>query len=327
MSASSDRSGTAGSAAHGTRPVLGVFWMIVTGLCFVAVTASVKMVGDDVPAPQAAFLRYVMGLVFLIPMLPEMRRAALDRRTLGLFGLRGLAHALGVISWFYAMTRIPIAEVTAMNYLNPVYVTVLAVLVLGERISARRAIAVLVALMGALVILRPGFRALDPGHFAMLFTAAAFAVGYLIAKILADRVHASVVVFMLSVTVTVALAPFALAVWVPVGWGDLGWLFLTAIFATGGHYTMTLAFRSAPLTVTQPVTFLQLVWATALGALVFAEPVDVFVILGGAMIIASVSYIALREAQLRRRVAAAGSAPGYGAAAATRDRDDMRDPP
>jgi drug/metabolite transporter (DMT)-like permease len=232
-----------------------------------------------------------------------------------------------VILWFYAMTRIPIAEVTAMNYLNPVYVTVLAVLLLGERISARRIGAVAVALAGALVILRPGFRELDPGHFAMLVTAASFAVGYLLAKIVADEVAAPVVVFMLSVTVTLGLAPFALAVWVPVGWGDLGWLFLTAVFATGGHFAMTLAFRAAPLTVTQPVTFLQLVWATALGALVFSEPVDVFVVLGGAMIIASVSYIAIREAQLRRQVAAAGSAPGYGAATAAEYREDVRRSP
>ncbi|MDG4647474.1 DMT family transporter [Roseibacterium sp. SDUM158017] len=327
MSETPSISDKAAASAPGSRPVIGVFWMLVTGLCFVAVTATVKMVGDDVPAAQAAFLRYVLGLVFLVPMIPAMRAATLTPRVLKLFGLRGAAHALGVISWFYAMTRIPIAEVTAMNYLNPVYVTVLAVIVLGERISARRIGAVVLALIGALVILRPGFRELDPGHFAMLFTAASFAVGYLLAKILADEVPAPAVVFMLSVTVTLALAPFAYAVWVPVGWGDLGWLFLTAVFATGGHLTMTLAFRAAPLTVTQPVTFLQLVWATALGALVFAEPVDVFVILGGAMIIASVSYIALREAQLRRRVAAAGSAPGYGAAAASDTRGDMRGPP
>jgi drug/metabolite transporter (DMT)-like permease len=108
---------------------------------------------------------------------------------------------LGVICWFYAMTRIPIAEVTAMNYLNPIYVTVLAVFVLGERISARRALAILFALAGAMVILRPGFRELDPGHIAMLFTAGFFAVGYLVTKILADEVPAAVVVFMLSVVV------------------------------------------------------------------------------------------------------------------------------
>ncbi|WP_038650036.1 DMT family transporter [Roseicyclus elongatus] len=288
------------------RPVLGVVWMIVTGLCFVAVTATVKMVGSDVPAAQAAFLRYVLGLVFLIPMLPAMRATRLSGRALRLFGIRGVAHTAGVVCWFYAMTQIPIAEVTAMNYLNPVYVSVLAVFVLGERMAFRRIMAVVLALVGALIILRPGFRELSPGHFAMLFTAASFAVGYLIAKIMADEVPPQVVVFMLSVTVTIGLAPFAAAVWVAVSWANLGWLFLTAVFATAGHYTMTLAFRAAPLTVTQPVTFLQLVWATLLGAVVFGEPADIFVILGGALIIAAVSYITWREAVLRRRAQTSG---------------------
>jgi len=288
-----------------SRPVVGVIWMIVTGLCFVAVTAMVKLVGDGVPPAQAAFLRYVLGLVFQIPMIPAMRRTVLSPRALRLFGIRGAAHTLGVVLWFYAMTQISIAEVTAMNYLNPVYVSVLAIFVLGERMAARRIAAVVVALIGALVILRPGFRELDPGHIAMLFTALTFAVGYLIAKIMADEVPASVVVFMLSVTVTIGLAPFAYLVWVPVGMRELGLLFLTAVFATAGHYTMTLAFSAAPLTVTQPVTFLQLVWATLLGLLVFGEPVDVFVVLGGVLIIAAVSFMTWREAVLRRQAQAA----------------------
>ncbi len=292
-----------------SRPVIGIFWMLVTGLCFVAVTASVKFVGDAVPPAQAAFLRYVLGLVFLIPMIPVMRRTTLSARAIRLFGVRGVAHTAGVICWFYAMTQIPIAEVTAMNYLNPVYVSVLAIFVLGERMAMRRILAVVVALIGAFIILRPGFRELNPGHIAMLFTAVAFAVGYLIAKIMADEVPAAVVVFMLSITVTLGLAPFALVQWVPVGPRELGLLFLTAVFATAGHYTMTLAFSAAPLTVTQPVTFLQLIWATLLGVVVFAEPVDVWVILGGTLIIAAVTFITWREAALRRSRAKAQSEP------------------
>ena len=87
-------------------------------------------------------------------------------------------------------------------------------------------------------------------------------------------------------------------------WGtfaELGWLALTAAFATAGHYTMTLAFAAAPLTVTQPVTFLQLVWATVLGAVAFDEGVDIFVIAGGALILGSVTFITWREAVLKRR--------------------------
>ncbi|SMX32618.1 DMT family transporter [Actibacterium lipolyticum] len=283
------------------QPLVGVFWMLVTGALFVAVTAVVKHVGDGVPAPQAAFLRYALGLVFLVPMLGPLFRTGLTRRTLVLFSARGLAHGVGVMCWFFAMTQISIAEVTAMNYLNPVYVTLGAAFFLGERLAARRIIAVLMALIGALVILRPGVREISPGHIAMLVTAVLFACSYLIAGIMSMEVSPAVVVAMLSITVTIVLAPFAYAVWVPPTLAQLGLLFLVAAFATTGHYTMTLAFAAAPLTVTQPVTFLQLVWATLLGWLVFDESVDRWVVIGGAIILGSVTFITWREAVLKRR--------------------------
>lgn len=287
-----------GASQH---PVTGVFWMLVTGVMFVAVTAVVKFVGDALPAAEAAFLRYLLGLVFLIPMIGAMRSAKFTPRLWKIFGFRGVVHTLGVTLWFYAMTRISITEVTAMNYLAPIYITLGAALFLGERLALRRIVAIAVAFVGALIILRPGFRELNDGHFAMIFTAIMFAGSYLSAKIMADEVSPAVVVGMLSVTVTIGLAPLAWMVWVTPTLAQMGWMFLVAIFATAGHYTMTLAFRSAPLTVTQPVTFLQLVWATLLGWSVFNEGVDIFVVLGGALIMASVAFITWREAVLRRQ--------------------------
>ncbi len=286
------------------RPLAGILWMVVTGLCFVAVTAIVKLVGNRLPAAEGAFLRYLLGLVLLVPMLRPMLRARLDGRALATFGLRGLVHSFGVILWFYAMARIPIAEVTAMNYLAPVYVTLGAALFLGEKLAARRLIAVVMALLGALVILRPGFREISSGHLAMLGTAVFFAASYLIAKRMSGQVSPSVVVGMLSIAVTIGLAPFAYAVWVPPTLAQMGWMFLVACFATAGHYTMTLAFQAAPVTVTQPVTFLQLLWAVLLGATAFGEPVDGWVVLGGAIILGSVTFITWREAVLKRRTIA-----------------------
>jgi len=200
--------------SHPSRPVIGIFWMAFTGLCFVAVTAIVKHVGDGVPAAQAAFLRYVLGLVFLVPMIKPILAARLTSRQLRLFGVRGVVHTVAVILWFFAMARIPIAEVTAMNYLSPVYVSIGAALFLGERLPPRRLAAVIMALIGALIILRPGVKAVEIGHIAMLATAICFAVGYLVAKQLSGEVSAAVVVGMLSMTVTIGLAPFAWAVWV-----------------------------------------------------------------------------------------------------------------
>ncbi len=283
------------------RPLWGVFWMLVTGFLFVGVTALVKVLGTRVPAPEAAFLRYVLGLIFLLPVLGTLRRLKLDRGTLILFGWRGLAHSVGVACWFYAMARIPIADVTAMNYLSPVYVTLGAALFLGERLAARRIMAVVVALLGALIILRPGFREVGAGHLAMVFTAIVFGASYLLAKILAQRCSPAMVVAMLSISVTIGLAPVALMNWVTPTMWELVILMGVATLATAGHYTMTLAFRAAPLAVTQPVTFLQLVWAVALGVMVFGEPLDPWVVLGGTVIVAAVSFISWREWVLKRQ--------------------------
>ncbi|GLQ27274.1 peptide ABC transporter permease [Sulfitobacter pacificus] len=276
--------------------------MLVTGVFFIMVTALVKYMGPRLPAAEAAFLRYAMGLVFLLPVLGTLRGAGLTGRQWSLFGLRGFCHAFGVMMWFYAMTRIPIAEVTAMNYLAPIYVTIGAAIFLGEKLAMRRIIAVVMGLAGAAIILRPGFREVSAGHIAMLVAAVVFAGSYLIAKLLADEVRPAVVVAMLSVFVTLGLAPFAIPVWIAPTASELLILAAVACFATAGHYTMTLAFAAAPVTVTQPVTFLQLVWATALGALAFAEPVDIWVVLGGFVILGSVTFITWREAMLNRQI-------------------------
>jgi len=285
-----------------TQPVIGILWMLLTGLCFIAVTALVKYMGTSLPPAQMAFLRYVLGLVFLLPALSALRAAHLTARQWKLFGFRGVVHGLAVIAWFYAMTQIPIADVTAMNYMAPIYVSIGAALFLGERLAFRRIAAIGLALIGALVILRPGFREVSSGHLAMIFTAIAFGGSYLTAKIMAGEVKPSVVVAMLSIFVTLVIAPFAIAEWVTPTRTDLILLFLVACFATAGHYTMTLAFAAAPVTVTQPVTFMQLVWAVLLGYFVFDEAVDIWVVLGGALILASVSFITWREAVLKRKM-------------------------
>jgi drug/metabolite transporter (DMT)-like permease len=288
--------------ASSQRPVEGVLWMLLTGLCFVGVTGIVRYLGTDLPAAQSAFIRFAWGVVFLIPLLLPVLQRGLPKGSVSLFLGRGLVHTGAVICWFYAMARLPLSEVTAIGYLNPVLVTLGAVLFFGEKLAWRRVAAVGVALLGALIVLRPGLREVTGGHLAQLCAAALFAGSYLYASRLSRMVDAGTVVALLSLTVTVGLAPLAWAVWVPVSAAQAGWLALVAAFATAGHYTMTRAFRAAPLSVTQPVTFLQLVWATALGALVFGETVDPFVILGGAVIIAAISYIAWREAAVQRKV-------------------------
>ena len=283
------------------RPVAGILWMLATGLSFVAVTGTVRHLGTALPSVEAAFLRFLIGLVFLSPALIAVLRAGLPKDAPRLVLGRGALHVVAVSLWFYAMARIPVAEVTAIGYLNPIVVTVGAALFFGEKLAIRRIMAIAVALIGALVILRPGLREVSAGQIAQLGAATCFGLSYLIAKRLSAMMPAGALVALLSLTVTIGLAPFAFVVWVPPTLAQVGQLAIVAAFATLGHYTMARAFAAAPLTVTQPVTFLQLVWATLLGALVFDERVDPYILLGGAMIIGAISYMTWREAQIRRR--------------------------
>lgn len=277
------------------RPLIAIGWMFLAGLFFVAVTAIVKSLGVGLPAAQAAFLRYAIGLVLVLPVLRKVCDLQLPRRVWGLVAARAVFHTGAVALWFFAMTRIPLAEVSALNYLSPIYITLGAALFLGETFALRRFLAILVALIGALVILRPGMRELSMGHFAMLATGMCFAGSYLIAKRLTGFAGPGMIVALLSVSVALGLAPLAIAVWVPPTAMQVAMLGLTASFATAGHYAMTRAMAAAPMAVSQPVTFLQLVWAVLLGSIVFGEAVDAWVVLGGALVVGAVSFISWRE--------------------------------
>jgi drug/metabolite transporter (DMT)-like permease len=146
-----------------------------------------------------------------------------------------------------------------------------------------------------LIILRPGFEAISIGALAQITAAPVFAGSFLIAKKLTETQSSTSIVAFLSIIVTLVLLPPALLVWRTPTLTELGMLFLVASLATAGHVTLTQAFRSADITVTQPAQFLQLVWAAILGLLVFGEQPELWTIVGGAVIVASATYIAHRE--------------------------------
>lgn len=275
--------------------VEGIAWMVLTGLLFASVTGTVRYLGSDMPAPQAAFLRYAFGLVLTVPVLMRLGRQWLRPERPGLLVARGACHAVGVMLWFYAMARIPVAEVTAIGFTAPLFITIGAALFLGEQLRARRVAAVVVGFLGTLLILQPGIRIIEAGALAQLAAAPVLAGSYLIAKKLTESESSGAIVAYLSILVTVALAPLAALHWRAPTLEELALLFATAIFATAGHYTMTRAMRATELTVLQPFQFLQLVWASLLGLYAFGEVPRAGTILGGLVIVACASYLAHRE--------------------------------
>ncbi len=287
--------------------LLGCLWMVAGGLLFVAVTVLVRHLGSDMPAVEAAFIRYLVGVIILIPMIWRMRWRGLRGASLKLYLGRGVVHGAAVMLWFYAMARIPLAEVTAIGFSTPVFTALGAVLIFGEQIKARRMLAIAAGFIGTLIILRPGFKTIDSGSLAQLLAAFCFAGSFLLAKQLTRTETSGDILVWLTIFCTLALLPGAIATWRTPTLVEVGWLALVAVFATAGHYALTRAIAHAPLTVTQPLSFLQLVWAILFGYLLFDEIPDLWVVGGGILIVGAVSYLAHREALAARRSRLSGA--------------------
>ena len=280
---------------------LGMLFMFGCGLCFVAVIGLVRNLDGALPAAQASFIRYFIGIIFFVPYFLRFSITQLGKNNFWRYFVRSIFHSLGVVLWFYAMSKLPVAEVTAIGYMTPVFVTLGAVIFFKEKISFWRIGAIILAFLGVLLILRPGFQNLVFGHLAQISATMFFAASYLMVKELTRTESAIAIVAMMTLFVAIALAPIALMVWVAPSLTEIVALAFVAIFATLGHFFMTKSVALAPLAVVQPVTFFQLVWATLLGILVFGEAVDLFVIIGGGLIIVSITVISYRESIRRTK--------------------------
>ena len=164
--------------------------MFLSGLLFVAVTGTVRHLGSDMSSIQAAFIRYAFGTVLILPLMVHLYRSPgftlpTVRHNI-LYAWRGLVHGAAVILWFYAMARIPVAEVTAIGYTTPIFTTIGAAVFLGEILHMRRILAVAAGFIGAVIILRPGFQSIELGSLAQLLAAPLFAVSFLLTKKLTD---------------------------------------------------------------------------------------------------------------------------------------------
>ena len=274
---------------------IGIFWMVITGLLFCAMTACVKLLGTTLSASQSGFIRYVFGLIMLTPFCLTLDIKNLQKNVFLILAIRGSIHAIAVIAWFYAMARLPMADVTALYYLVPIFVMLGASYFFNEQFSVTRACCIIIAFLGTIIILRPGLREVSSGHLSMLIATITFGISFLLAKKVAAEVSPITIVFMLTLTVTIWLAPLAFMEWRDPSIKDLVKLALVAFFATSAHSTMYIAFKSAPLNITQPIVFFDLVWAFLVGFIFFSESVDVWIIFGGGLIILAISLLSWND--------------------------------
>jgi drug/metabolite transporter (DMT)-like permease len=278
----------------------GMILMVLGGLSGQVMVVLVRQVSVELHPFEITLFRAVFGLLALSPLFARYGFARFRTKRLGLHALRGILNASVGLAFFMALTLISLAKVSALSFTAPLFTTVLAVLVMGETIRLRRIAALCVGFAGTWVILRPGFVDVEPGSLMVLAGSAGFAATMILAKML-TRTESSIAITLYSTlfSIPVALAA-AIPVWrAPTG-EELAWLAGIGAFGTLTHLCFNQAIKEAELTAILPLDFNRLIWASLAGYIFFAEIPGAWTWIGGAIIFASGTYLAVRERELSK---------------------------
>ena len=278
-------------------PVMrGLLWSSAAGLIFVLLNTLMRDLTLQLDAFETQFLRYLLGLVVMLPFVIRSGIASYRPRNIGGQFLRGGVHTLGLLLWFSAIPYITLADTTAIGFTGPIFIMLGAAWAFGERMRWERWVASIIGLAGVLIVVAPKLTATGGIYtLVMLASAPVFAASFLITKGLTRYERPAVIVVWQSISVTIFSLPFALVSWKAPTLGQ--WLAFLAcgVLGSAGHYCLTRSFSVADISATQSVKFLDLVWASLLGWLVFSDTPSQSTLIGGVVICASTLWIARRE--------------------------------
>jgi drug/metabolite transporter (DMT)-like permease len=276
----------------------GLLWSSAAGLVFSILNALMRGLAQQLDPFQAQFLRYFFGLVVLLPLLWRHGLAAYRPKQIGGQFLRGGFHTVGLCLWFVALPKIPLADMTAIGFTGPIFIMIGAYIFFKEPMRWERWLAAGIGFAGVLIVVGP--KLAGSGGFynlVMLASAPMFAASFLLTKGLTRYESTGVILVWQALTVTLFSIPLALLHWqAPTALQWAGFV-LCGFLGSLGHYCLTRSFRIADISSTQSVKFLDLVWASLIGWLVFADVPSQTTLIGGVVICASTVWIAMRESR------------------------------
>lgn len=281
-----------------SRTARGFAVSILSGLFFTLLNTSVKELTHELPPLFVSWGRWVSGIALIAPfMLWQGGVAGVATRNLPLHCLRGLFHASGYALWYEAVFWLPLATMAAIGFTGPIFVTIGAVLFLGETVHWRRWAGVAVGFLGMLVIVRPGLAVINPGMWMMMGAVPLIAGSNLVAKKVSGHDSPMVVVFWQSLIATIMFLPAGLWFWHTPTLFQLALFLGAGFFGTLGYFFMTWSFRLLDISALQPITFVGIVWAALMDIAVWGKTADASTFVGAFIIVAATSYIAHREAR------------------------------
>ncbi|MEM6988018.1 MAG: DMT family transporter [Pseudomonadota bacterium] len=258
----------------------------------------IRLLGDEVHPFIILFLRNLFGLVAVAPLLLRSGADGLKTQDMPWFLLRAAISVTAMAAWFYALTRAPITEATALSFTAAMFASLAAVVLLGERVRARRITAMACGFIGVLIVLRPTTQALSPAMVLVLFSSVCWGVSVVLAKRLTARNSSTTIVAWMTILLSVISLPMALWAWHPLQLSHWLWMLLGGTLATIGHLSMTQALRMTDTTAVMSIDFFRLIWATLIGVLAFCDPLHANTYVGAVIIFAAGLYITYRESRL-----------------------------
>ncbi len=275
-----------------TSVLRAALWMSGAILSLSVMAVAGRAAAFDLDTFEIMLYRSILGLGIVVLVAGVMGRLGDIRAArLGLHGARNLAHFAGQNLWFYAITVIPLAQVFALEFSSPLWVLLLSPLILGERLTATRALAGVIGFIGVLIVARPNPESLNPG----VVTAALSAIGFALSAMLTKRLTRTETITSILFWLVVMQGVMGL---IAAGWdGDIALPSLQSalplvLIGVGGlvaHLCLTTALSIAPATVVVPIDFIRLPAIAIVGALVYNEAVDIWVFVG-ALVIFGANY-------------------------------------
>lgn len=281
--------------------VRGLMWVSLSGFLFVMLNTLLRTLSLQLHPMQAQFLRYLAAVLVMLPLIARSGVAAYWPSRVGGQFARGAVHAAGLVLWFTALPHIPLADTTAIGFTGPIFIMLGAYLFFREAMRWDRWLAALIGFAGVLIVVAPGLSG-SGGYYSLIMLASSpvFAASFLMTKALTRYERTEVIVLWQAIAVTVLSLPLAVWFWsAPSAWQWVAFLG-TGIMGVTAHYSITRGFAVADISSTQSVKFLDLVWASTMGWLVFSESPSTSTLMGGAVICGSTIWIAHRESRARR---------------------------
>lgn len=275
--------------------------MAFSTVLFGLMAVAIRLASESQHPFEIAFFRNLFGMAFTLPLLLRHGVGILHTRKLPLYLLRCAIGTVSMLSGFWAIVHLPLAQAVAISYSTPLFVTIGAVWFLGETVRARRWAAVLVGFVGVVVLMHPG-----PGNFstaslvALLAAVMSASVAISIKFLTRTEKPDTIVIYTTLLWVPMSLLP-ALFVWQwPSGITWL-WLVLAGLFGTVAHMCWTRALQLGDASMLTPISFLQVLVVGLFGWWLFGERVDAWTFAGAGIIFGSILYIAHRETRLHQR--------------------------